>query len=198
MQPTGSSIVRETNEGATVYSWYHPNGGLFRYLIGAFLIAWLGGWLMGMIFAISTLLGLNNAKGPPIAFLLVWLTMWTIGGMFAMFMAYKILRPASPESLAISDDSLLYDSGTVSPVTIMMPFHFGTRTNPFDAFNRLFRKRRIQRFEKESFAGFVFENSGTTHRLYFDDGADRVVVGECLREPDREWLSSELIPWMKT
>ena len=36
----------------------------------------------------------------------------------------------------------------------------------------------------------------TIHRLYFDSGADRVVVGECLREPDREWLSSELTPWM--
>lgn len=104
MQPTGSSIVREAKEGATIYTWSHPNGGLFRYLIGAFLIAWLCGWLMGMVFAISTLLGLSNAKEPPIAFLLMWLTMWTLGGLFAMFLAYTILRPGTPESLAISDE----------------------------------------------------------------------------------------------
>jgi hypothetical protein len=198
LKPTGSSIVHETKDGATIYSWSQPNGGLFRYLIAAFLIAWLCGWLMGMVFAISTLLGQNNAKGPPTAFLLVWLTIWTIGGLLAMFMAYKILRPGTPESLAVSDDSLFYDSGTLSPIVMMMPFQFGARSNPFEAFNRLFRKRRLQQFKREDFSGFVFENSGTTHRLYFDDGADRIIVGECLREPDREWLSSELAAWMKT
>lgn len=198
MQPTGSSIVREPSDGATIYKWSHPNGGEFRYLIGLFLLVWLCGWVIGMAFAISTLLGVNNPKGPPIGFLVMWLTTWTLGGVFAIFMAYKILRPGTPESLTVSDDSLLYDSGTVSPISIMMPFQFGALSNPFDAFSRIFRKRRVRRFKREDFAGFVFENGGATHRLYFDDGADRIVVGECLREPDREWLVSDLTAWMKT
>lgn len=90
------------------------------------------------------------------------------------------------ESLAVSNDSLFYDSSRVSPIVMMMPFQFGARSNLFDAFNRIFRKRRLQQFIREDFSGFVFENSGTKHRLYFDDGAYQIIVGEFLGGPDRE------------
>jgi hypothetical protein len=183
---------------ATFYSWSHPNGGVSRYFVGGFFVVWLCAWLGGMVFATSILLGVNAGKGPPMVFLMAWLTSWTVGGLFAMFIAYKILRPGVPEAIVVSPDTLIYDSGTISPLAIMMPFHFGMRTNPLEAFNAMFKKRRILEFEKTGFSGFVFENSGAQHRLYFDDGADRLVVGVCLREPDREWLASELAEWTKT
>lgn len=48
-----------------------------------FLMAWLGGWLMGEVTAISQIFD-EDSPGFAKAFLFVWITMWTVGGGFAL------------------------------------------------------------------------------------------------------------------
>ncbi|MCT4562478.1 MAG: hypothetical protein N4A41_14010 [Crocinitomicaceae bacterium] len=51
-----------------------------NWIVVIFLCFWLCGWLLGEVFALTTLL---SAKTPLVAnlFMLVWLTGWTIGGL---------------------------------------------------------------------------------------------------------------------
>src|SRR5512138_821345 len=55
-----------------------------NWFIVLFLGAWLCGWAMGETFAIGTLLGGREGKGPG-AFLALWLVLWTVGGGAAIF-----------------------------------------------------------------------------------------------------------------
>jgi hypothetical protein len=55
-----------------------------NWFIIIFVGAWLGGWLMGEIFALGLLIG--TLRGNPLdLFMLFWLTAWTAGG----FMAFR-------------------------------------------------------------------------------------------------------------
>jgi hypothetical protein len=47
-------------------------------------------------------------------------------------------------------------------------------------------------FSRSECPAFVLEGFGDDQRLRFDSGADRVVIGETPKEPEREWLSQVL------
>ena len=64
--------------------------------------------------------------------------------------------------------------------------------NPF---SMIFQKRKTYEFAKSECPEFVLEGVGDDQRLRFDDGADSVVIGDCLREPEREWLAEILKAW---
>jgi hypothetical protein len=54
-----------------------------NWFIIIFMSAWLCGWLMGEIFAITALLA-DDTPAEGSAFLTFWLVGWTIGGFFAL------------------------------------------------------------------------------------------------------------------
>src|SRR5262245_43835714 len=52
--PAGSKIRVESERGLTRIVVPHGSGGLMRYGIALFLLAWLGGWAVGWLFAASS------------------------------------------------------------------------------------------------------------------------------------------------
>ncbi len=54
-----------------------------NWFIIIFTTAWMGGWLIGELFAINTLFFSDTPLFANL-FLLVWLTLWTVGGIFML------------------------------------------------------------------------------------------------------------------
>ena len=61
-----------------------------NWFVIIFATVWMGGWVMGEVFALSTLLSSDSPTGVDL-FLLVWVTGWTIGGAFVLYMIAWIL-----------------------------------------------------------------------------------------------------------
>jgi hypothetical protein len=79
--PPGSSIAVATDGAATVVTIPQPSAGPMRFLVGAFMLFWLGGWYFGFSSAVSRVLA-----GQGGGFLIFWLGAWTVGGAFALSM----------------------------------------------------------------------------------------------------------------
>jgi hypothetical protein len=165
---------------------------MFRYAIAAFLIFWLCGWAFGLLAAGKELL---SGHGPR-SFLIPWLAVWTLGGVFAGMFLYLLLRPQSPESVMLGHDEFVYDTGSAAPVFFYNPAwmfrHRNAMTNPFSL---LFQKRKTYAMARSECPEFVLEGIGEEQRLRFDSGVERVVIGESLSEPEREWLAGVLQEW---
>jgi len=190
--PKGSSIrVQSEADGVRLF-WKKPGGGPFRYFVAIFLVAWLCGWAVALVASLRQLL----TKEGPQGFLILWLAGWTLGGVFAGAMLWKILRPQKPESVTLGWESFKYDTGS-APSPFMNPFYYmmrrGQMWNPFAS---LFKRRKMYEFHKARCPRFILEGLGSEQRLRFDDGAERVVIGEALREPEREWLAAVLDKWV--
>lgn len=188
--PKNSQIqIRSELDGITLF-WKKPSGGPVRYFIAAFVIFWLCGWCAGFGFAVRQLL---SGQGPR-AFIAFWLAGWTLGGIFAGGMVYLLLRPQRPESVALERDRFRYDTGS-APMDFMNPYWMLRGKDGLNALSRLFQKRKIYEVSRSECPEFVLEGLGDDQRLRFDDGADRIVIGESLKEPEREWLAQVLSAW---
>jgi hypothetical protein len=75
-----------------------------NWFILLFLLAWLGGWLMGEVSVSKQLL--NSADKTPAAFLSFWLVGWTIGGVLAA--GAVLWQLAGREVLTLDSSSLLH------------------------------------------------------------------------------------------
>jgi len=189
--PAGSCIrVRSELDGVKL-EWRKPSGGVLRYVMAGFLVFWLCGWSAGLIAAGSKLL----EGGGPTPFLAVWLALWVFGGGFAGCFLYLLLRRQAPESVTLGTRSLVYDTGTAAPGFMMNPFFTMRRRPTQNPFVLLFRRRKRYEFSRAQCPEFVLEGMGGDQRLRFDAGADRVEIGETLKEPEREWLAQVLQAW---
>jgi len=189
-QPKNSQIeTRSESDGVTLF-WKKPTGGPLRFFIIAFLVFWLCGWCVGFVAVIGKLLS-DGFSG----FLAAWLGGWTIGGIFAVVMIYFLLRPAKPESITLERDRFLYDTGS-APMNFMNPYYMmRKKQNMMNPFSLMFQKRKTYEFFRAECPEFVLEGLGDDQRLRFDDGADRITIGETLKEPEREWLADVLNAW---
>jgi len=174
-------------------SWTKPNGGFFRYVIVLFLLFWLCGWLFGLVSVVKQLL----SDSGPNTFLLIWLCGWTVGGLFALATVYLLLRPQKPESITFGPYSLTYNTGSPA-LDFMNPYYMmRNKRNLPNPFSLLFRKAKQYEFTRGDCPEFLLEGLGDAQRLRFDDGAERVVIGEYLSEPEREWIAEVLTGWRK-
>ncbi len=176
--------------GMTMF-WKKPNGGPFRYFIVLFLCFWLCGWFVGLVSAGKQLL---TGEGPN-TFLSVWLAMWSLGGIFAGGMIYLLLRPQKPESVTLERNRFTYDTGS-APMNFINPYYMmRKKQNMMNPFSMMFQKRKTYELSRAECPEFVLEGLGDDQRLRFDDGADRITIGESLKEPEREWLAEVLNKW---
>ena len=152
-----------------------------RYLIGAFILFWLGGWAVGWLSAASQLLK-NKGQGPGDLFLIFWLGAWTVGGILVFFTLFRILRPSVPETLLLSQPSITYDSG-VAP----FQFTFSFRSQ-MDVWKKLFQKRLRTEFDPIQIQTLKLREFGTGNRLTIDQGNKRLEIVASASEPEREWL----------
>ena len=60
--PSGSRISVTTDAAHPLIVIPHGSGGLMRYFVGLFLLAWLGGWFLGFSSAVSKL---SSGQAPP-------------------------------------------------------------------------------------------------------------------------------------
>lgn len=191
--PNGSIIEQIDELNGSTYRWTRPRGGPFHFFIVAFFIVWVCFWIVALV-AVTTEL-LNGKAGPGKAFLLVWLAAWTVGGAFAIFFLYLLLRPPKPEQITLKGDTFSYDSGTSVPTALFNPWWMMRYSDPNEAFRHFFRRRIIIDVPKGDLGNVVLQRIGDRQRLYFDRGADRIEIGEHLREPEREWLADVISAW---
>lgn len=189
--PKNSQIqIRSEFEGVTLF-WKKPNGGVFRFFIVAFLILWLCGWSVAFVAVGKQLI---FAEGFNIM-LVFWLAGWTLGGFFAGSMLYLLLRPQKPESITLERSWFRYDTGSASMNFVNPYYMMRKKQNMTNPFSMLFQKRKTYELARSECPEFVLEGLGDDQRLRFDDGADRITIGEFLKEPEREWLAEVLNTW---
>lgn len=176
-------------DGSQIFYWNKPNGGKMRYLIGGFLIFWICGWVTGLCTAIFALI--KAEPNTDTGFLVIWLIGWCIGGLIVLNILFKIFRKNLPESITLYSDCLTYDTGSIPIIPQMIGFN--RSINRFNSLKELFKKRQV--FEKipKNEIQFIIEKNPS--RVYFDRGIERIVIGECLTEPEKEWLYSILSNW---
>ena len=179
--PEGSKIQIDLESGLQKLIIPHDTGGIVRYLIGAFLLFWLGGWAFGWFSAAAQLLK-NKGQGSGDLFLLFWLGAWTVGGLVAFFFLFRILRPSVPETLILSRPSITYDSG-VAP----FQFTFSFRSQ-MDVWKKLFQKRLRTEFDPIQIQTLKLREFDTGNRLTIDQGNKRLEIVASASEPEREWL----------
>lgn len=191
-KPHGSTIEEIDEFDGRIYRWRPPSGGPLRYFMAAFLGFWLCGWAVGFVVAAVALL---HEADAPRGFLVLWLAGWSLGGIMAIFMLYLLFRPPHRESVALKHDTFHYDSGTSAPMPFFNPWYAMRHANPNEAFGRMFRRRKRIAVSKSDLGSVVLERVGERQRLVFDHGADRIEIGEHLREPEREWLADVIATW---
>lgn len=189
--PRNSQIQITPGENGLTLFWRKPSCGPIRYFIILFLGVWLCGWSFGLVSAVKTLF---TGEGPRL-FMAVWLAGWATGGIFAGGMLYILLRPQKPESITLERDRFTYDTGA-APVNFMNPYYMmRKKQGVMNPFSMMFQKRKTYELPRNNCPAFVLEGLGDEQRLRFDDGADRITIGESLKEPEREWLAQVLGAW---
>jgi hypothetical protein len=175
--PPGSSISVATDGAASVITIPHPRGSPARFLVGAFLLFWLGGWFFGFSSASSKIL-----SGEGGGFLIFWLGAWTVGGIFAAATVYRIFRPAVAETLRLDPDGITYDSG-------IPPFRHDYNTmNRSDAWRSFWPKRSMVAINRQDLRSLRLREGDATNRLTIDVASARFDLARAASEVEREWL----------
>lgn len=186
--PADSKIVVSTDAGGYPKLTLPASSSLMKYPIGAFLIFWLGGWLMGELSVTHELLSGHAKQAAP--FLFFWLCAWTIGGFFAARMCYRMLRPAIPETLTLSRGELVYDTGAQPPNFMRSNRYSGYDRN--NAWKKLLQKRKVITFSDAELSSLRLRDIDSGNRLTIDKGSERIELAEGLTEVEKEWLYGQL------
>lgn len=188
----GTKIEKETGFKSVTLRWSNERGKLGRYLIAGFLLVWLLVWSAGLLTAGASFFTGN--EGPPL-FMAVWLVLWLVGGSFVGFAFYQLVRPSQPSVVTLTEDAFTYETGRVA----VNPFdyvHWRWRgRTQLDFWRKLRQQPQTYHYPRANCAPFVLDGTGDLQRLRFDVGAERVVIGETLSEPEREWLHAALEAW---
>jgi hypothetical protein len=157
--PEGSNISIKRLGSSRQITIPYKGGNILRYLIGLFLVFWLGGWVFGFKSAAYEVL-----SGRASEFLIVWLAGWSIGGFFAWYFAYRVFRPAVSEKIRLGIDSIFYDSG-IPPFQL----HFGF-TKQKEIWRSIFPKRIKKEIRRDELKSLRLRETDTGNRLTVDSG----------------------------
>ena len=166
-QPQGSVLqVEETFEGRKI-TIPKPKRKLGDVGGIAFLCFWLCGWAVGETFvARAAWNAIQSSKfDGGFWFITAWLGGWTVGGAFAIKALVNIAKGEPSETFLISGAQITH------------------------------KKKGTRIYQKDDITKLHLETSSGAHFLYFDVGADRVYIGEHIREPEREWLYGIIKEW---
>jgi hypothetical protein len=181
LEPPRGSRISVTTEGVNpLIVAPHESGGLMRYFVGLFVLAWLGGWTVGFVSVVRTLSSGGTPSGAY-AFLVFWLAAWTLGGVWAVYLAYRAFRPTVPESLKLMPNGVTYDSG-VPPLQM----YFGYTSNR--AWKLMFPKRTRVELDRRNLQSLRLRETNDGNRLTVDADALRLDIAQSASEIEREWL----------
>lgn len=175
--PKGSKIAIKRDGPHPIISIPYPSSGPLKYLVGLFVLFWLGGWASGFRFAFEQVI-----SGQADAFIIFWLGGWTIGGIFAGFMLFRIFQPSVKATLTLRPSSLYYDSGKP-------PLDF-RQMNRYrkDVWKNFMPKRKKVELALSDLRTMRLRNTNTGNRLTIDIGVDRLDLADGVGEIEREWL----------
>ena len=159
----------------------YGTGNVLKYLIGLFILFWLGGWFAGFKSAVDQVV-----NGKAESFLIFWLCGWTVGGLFATYFLFRIFRPSVDESFVLLPSSIKYDSG-IPPFQM----HFGF-TNQKEAIKSMFPKRTRIEISREQIKTISLRETDSGNRLTIDVGTKRIDIADGASEIEREWLFKTL------
>jgi hypothetical protein len=174
--PNGSRLSVTTDGGDPVIVNPYASSAM-RYLVGLFLLCWLGGWFMALTKTVPQALSGNAPFG-----LFFWLGGWTLGGAFAMFILYQSFRPSVPESLRLMRNGVSYDSGRPPFQT-----HFGYASQK-QAWKSFFPKRTRVELDRRNLQTLRLRETQEGNRLTVDADALRLDILQSGGEIEREWL----------
>ena len=189
--PEGSKINIERDVDSIRYSWRKGKKSIGHYLVLAFMSFWFCGWTVGgfavVYILIVTAVGFFIDKVPifVLLFLLFWLGGWTICEIVVFKTLYYALKPKKSSVLTISNRGIVFETGTSSPI-LGQRQHYKKAVSFKEFKNRTFN---LGTSEAET---LKLDRAGEKQRLSFDQGAERIEIGESLTEPEREWLYNVL------
>jgi hypothetical protein len=186
--PIGSKISVTTEGPDEVIVIPYSGGGVLRYLAVLFMLVWLTLWTFGLAgFGWAAYSGTlqGNASAPGVAGMFVAMA---LGEIWGIFLLYRLLRPAVPESLKLQFDSVAYDSG-IPPVRPL--FGFGYRS-PADVWQALFPRRKRIELDLQQVRAIRLRETDSGNRLTFDLGSTRIDIARGATEIEREWLAKVL------
>lgn len=197
VKPAGTIIEEiEGLEGRT-YRWNPYPGKISRWLLAIFLFIWMIGWGIALVTNLYSVMGITN--GADRDFMLRWLAIWIFFGALVGTFLYLLVRPVKYECIALGQDCFRYDPGSFPFGMLINPVYLLRRRSPVFPLNLLIRPRKQIELNKQDVGSFslkrVREWVGERQRLCFDHGADRIEIGENLREPEREWLAAVIQNW---
>ena len=183
LEPPSGSRISVTTEGAnsSIVVPHASGGGLMRYSVGLFVLAWLGGWVLGFVSVVRTLSSGRTPSGVY-AFLVFWLAAWTLAGVWALYLAYRTFRPSVPESLKLMPNGVTYDSG-VPPLQLYFSY-----VSPKEAWKSMFPKRTRIELDRRKLQSLRLRETNDGNRLTIDADALRLDLAQSASEIEREWL----------
>ena len=189
--PAGSTIECVLEANAVTYSWRparrHPVQWIPTFF-GSFVLA------AAIVMPILILNEVDREGQFPLKDALM------MGGILLVaggFLVYSGVRIRGRESLKLTADEIEFDTGpSVLPVPLILwlgpIFLFGPRIIGGTTTLPIHLRRQKHRQSIEDISEFVLERVGERQRLRVDFGADRIEIGNMLREPEREWLGAQL------
>jgi len=161
-----------------------PPAGIQLALLApcAFLLFWLGGWAMGLIFASGAFI---SAKTPLPArlFLGVWLGGWLVGGVFAWrALLSMIVAMAGHEHISFDSEAVIYTRSA-----------FGFNKSKY------FPIQEVRQFDWKGDVPYHGTNAGFSTAgctMWYD--RRRIPIGHGVSGLEGEWLASELNRLLKS
>ena len=178
-KPTESVIVESLDDEAMTLSWPVPR--LPKWFLipayGAFIYAYVLFWIQkGAQFV--------GVGGPGTVFLVLFI-------FFPIYIGWrhwKVLIRSRPESIRLQTDSMEHIPGL--PNLQRQRRSWWQRKAQFVA-----TPTEPKTMPRSEIIAFKLDRVGKRQRLFYDRGSDRLEVGACLKEPDREWLFAVLQRW---
>jgi len=186
--PPPGSKISVTSEGPDeVIVIPHSGGAIMRYLMVVFMLAWLTAWTAAIVWTAYSGILRDNADAFGVAVPLVGMA---LGEIWVIFLLYRLLRPAVPESLKLRFDSVIYDSG-IRPFRTWFGFGYGNFSFA-DYWQSLFPKRRGVELDLQQVRAIRLRETDSGNRLTFDLGSSRIDIARSATEIEREWLAKVL------
>jgi hypothetical protein len=184
--PPGSKISVTTDGPHEVIVIPYSGGAILRYLSVLFILVWLALWTFGLrqsvLAALSGTLQ-SNSSGPGVVLMFVPMA---LGEIWGIFLLYRLLRPAVPESLWLGFSSVIYDSG-IPPLRTAFRPRIGT-----DVWQSLFPRRRRVELDLQQVRAIRLRETDPGNRLTFDLGSSRIDIARDATEIEREWVAKVL------
>jgi hypothetical protein len=193
--PAGTTIVRATDPPALSWQWKPAELHPARKALIAFAVLWLG---MLVLFSVLLAAGLVDAvpEDSPMEETGLWVIIALQILLGGLLFGVPAFWPRQPERLTLTDTTLEWDSGSATlPLAFLAGglIHFSSGTRP-DHPPFIWKRRRLTA-SRDQITNVRLDRVGERQRLTIDHGADRIEIGACLREPEREWLVEVLKQW---